>query len=346
MRFEKRSSPEFLERRDRSVFVSERKSWTDHRAWIASCLFHTTFLVVFAFLWKPQSRGTNGEPDRPVGIAVLHQTTSGNEFFLEGGASSASNRASKSTSSVIAVNETAGPPISVDSLIADLLGTENSNATNSNVGEAMGTGLLGNGLSGGTGTSRGAGAGSKTKTSFFGVEGTGASFVFVVDRSDSMNTYDLGPLRAAKREVLKCLETLKDYHQFQIVFYNDSVIAANGNASRMVFATDSDKERATNFVRMMPGAGGTEHLPAIKLGLSMAPDVLFFLTDADDPSLSSSQLADIQQRAVRTKTTIHSIQFNVGEDVGTGSWIRALAEMNRGTYKYVDIAALNEPPKN
>jgi hypothetical protein len=155
-----------------------------------------------------------------------------------------------------------------------------------------------------------------------------------------MNAHGASPLRYAKREMLKSLNALNEYHQFQIVFYNQAPSPMSGSSSggRMIPATDGDKRRATSFVQSMPGDGGTEHIPAIKLGLSMAPDVLFFLTDAEDPSISMTQLVDIQQKALLTGTTIHAIQFNVGAESGDGGWIRALAEMNRGIYKYFDVS--------
>ena len=65
------------------------------------------------------------------------------------------------------------------------------------------------------------------------------------------------------------------------------------------------------------------------------------LTDAAEPALSESQLVEIQSRAERSMTTIHTIQFNRGEATNDGGWIRDLAEMNRGTYRYVDILSLS-----
>ena len=92
-----------------------------------------------------------------------------------------------------------------------------------------------------------------------------------------------------------------------------------------------------------PGDGSTRHLPALKQGLAMVPEVIFFLTDADDPSLTMPQLLEIQRRADLARTTIHTIQFKVGPASNDGSWIRELALMNRGTYTYIDVTSLNSP---
>ena len=333
---------DLLQRRDRSLFVFEQKSWSDFRAWITSCLFHTTLLVLFALLWRPQTRGTSGELDRPVGIAVAHETNQGNEYSLEGGASGAISASATASQSIpLAAIDTAGPPISIENVIAELIG----NQTGASDGRPSQAGTEGSGLSGegGAGSStggRGRGAGTKTKTSFFGVEGSGSSFVYVVDRSDSMNSYNAAPLRYAKRELIKSLESLNEYNQFQIVFYNDSI---SPMSRKMFFATDGDKRRAINFVRTMPGDGGTKHLPALKQALAMSPEVIFFLTDADE-SLTFSQLTEIQERAELSRTTIHTIQFSLGSAPADGGWIRDLAVMNRGSFKYIDVSTINKIP--
>ncbi len=332
---------DLLQRRDRSLFVFEQKSWSDFRAWIASCLVHTTLFVVIALLWRPQTRGTSGELDRPVGIA--HQTNPGDEYSLEGGTSGASSSSAAMSQSVpFALDNTTGPPLSIDNILSELVGNQ-SGSNDNNVGQdgSGGVGLAGGGGTSTSGSGRGPGTGKKTKTSFFGVEGSGSSFVYVVDRSDSMNANESAPLRNAKRELLKSLESLNEYNQFQIVFYNDSLSPLSG---KMIFATDTNKRRAMGFVKGMPGDGGTSHLPALKQALALAPEVLFFLTDADDPRLTLPQLDDIRRRAELTRTTIHTIQFNLGPASNDGSWIKDLAEMNRGTYKYVDVTSINRIP--
>jgi hypothetical protein len=341
-----KTSPDLLSRRNRSVFVLEHKSWSDHRAWLASCLLHTVFLVALGLLWRPIVRGTQGEADRPVGIALVHETNQGNEYFLAGGSNGtadASNERRVVNESSLTVNDASGPPISVENILAELIGNSNSSIdANSSLDGSLGAGLSGDGKSLGSGTGNGVGKGNQTKTSFFGVEGTGASFVFVVDRSESMNVYDAGPLRSAKREMLKSLAALRENHQFQVVFYNDSLSPLTRERG-LLFGSESNLDRAESFIKSMRGDGGTEHIPALKLGLSFGSDVLFFLTDAENPSLSMEQLLDLQRRAERSLTTIHSIQFNVGPAASSGGWIRALAEMNRGTYKYIDVTTINEP---
>ncbi len=330
---------DLLFRRDRSLFVFEQKYWSDFRAWIASCLFHTTLFLLAALLWRPQSRGTSGELERPVGIAVVHQTSDGTQYSLEGGSSGSTGSIAEVARAVsMNIESEAGPPISIESIVSQLAGAQTGPETGT-------SGSQGNGLAGdsglGSGKGSGKGSGLKTKTTFFGVEGSGRSFVYVIDRSDSMNSLGGAPLRFAKREVLKSLESLTEFNQFQIVFYNDSLAPMSRG---LLFAEDKNKRKASDFVRNMPGDGSTAHFPALRQGLAMVPEVLFFLTDADDPSLSRGQLLEIQKRAELSRTTIHSIQFNAGPATNDGSWIKELAEMNRGTYSYIDVTSISTLP--
>ena len=68
---------------------------------------------------------------------------------------------------------------------------------------------------------RGTQTGGTTSTGVFGVEGEGSKFVYVFDRSGSMQGFQGRPLAAAKRELITSLESLESVHQFQVIFYNE-----------------------------------------------------------------------------------------------------------------------------
>jgi hypothetical protein len=270
---------------------------------------------------------------------VAHQANGHEEFYLTGGgaksAAAASKEAADAAMAQAAVaSEEAGPPVSLSELMDGLVGKADSGGSD---------GAAGDGLAGlGTGTN-GIGSGQgKSTTTFMGLRGTGSSFVYVLDRSGSMLEFDGAPMRTAKRELLNSIQSLSPKNQFQVVFYNESPGALNpGTAGgKMLQANDINKDKAIRFVQAIAPQGGTEHIPGLKMGLSFSSDVLFFLTDAAEPAMNESQLLEIQSRAERSLTTIHTIQFNRGPETNDGGWIRALAEMNRGTYRYVDILSL------
>jgi hypothetical protein len=133
---------------------------------------------------------------------------------------------------------------------------------------------------------------------------------------------------------------LKSINQFQIVFYNESANIYRGSASKttqLIFATDVEKQSAMSYIKAMTGAGGTEHVPALKLGTKLSPDVIFFLTDAADPSLTASEVADIVERCHSRGTTIHAIEFGTGPTPGSDRWIERLSQKTGGKYRYLDV---------
>src|SRR5689334_8306976 len=119
------------------------------------------------------------------------------------------------------------------------------------------------------------------KTQLFGVSAEGGSFVYVFDRSLSMQG---PPLAAAKRELLESLKRLKRVQQFQILFYNQD--AKLMQPRQMVFADENGLRQAESYIASVQPSGATDHVQALQLALKMGPSVIFFLTDADEPQLS------------------------------------------------------------
>ena len=72
----------------------------------------------------------------------------------------------------------------------------------------------------------------------------------------------------------------------------------------------------------------------------MKPDVIFFLTDAAEPQLSSSQLEKIRQKNNRVGATIHAIEFGAGPNQGGVNFLMRLAGQNGGSHVYVDVTGL------
>ena len=131
------------------------------------------------------------------------------------------------------------------------------------------------------------------------------------DRSDSMNGFSGRPLRAAKSELIRSLKSMTDQQRFQIIFYNDgpTPFRIGGLPMEMIPGEPAYLQRAENYVRSISAFGGTQHLGALKMALRMGPDVIFFLTDARIPRLSVTELREIKNRALRSGTTIHAIEF-------------------------------------
>ena len=308
-------------------------------AWLLSLILHVALLVALGVLWSPRPKGTGGPPERPVGVAVVYESASGEEYFLSGSgpAAEASSETTPAAGGLASSLPASNPSAAnAEALLAELLPAVGPGAAQA----AQAAGSMG--LDEGGAALGGDRNVPKVKTSVFGIEGEGTRFLYVFDRSESMLGYGGAPLRSAKSELLTSLQSLGPVHQFQIVFYNDSPLPFGGLASggpKLLKGDDRSKAAATQFVRDISAIGGTQHLDALRMALNMAPDVIFFLTDADS-SPAAKDIDSLQSRAARYGTTIHGIQFGSGPSRNNGGWIRLLSEGTGGQFRYVDVSRL------
>jgi hypothetical protein len=184
--------------------------------------------------------------------------------------------------------------------------------------------------------------GGKARVGLFGLVSEGYKFVYVFDRSGSMGGDGRNSLRAVKAELLESLKALDTVHQFQIIFYNEHAKLFNpsGMPGHLAFATDQNKQQAVRFVESIQAEGGTDHEEALRLAVRMHPDVIFFLTDADDPKLTPAQLEKIRRQAAGT--IINTIEFGPGPKPAEASFLEELAHQNGGNYLYIDISKYDE----
>jgi hypothetical protein len=179
---------------------------------------------------------------------------------------------------------------------------------------------------------------SQTQVSVFGVTGTGTKFVYLFDRSASMEG---APLTAAKRQLVQSLESLESVHQFQIIFFNSlpHPIDITG-VGRMAFATDQNKQLARNTIGNVTADLGTDRRLALKKAISFGPDVIFFLTDADD-EMPPSELAEIERANGRVGAAICVIEFGRHTAPTRENFLMRLARQSGGQYGYVNTMMLS-----
>jgi len=192
--------------------------------------------------------------------------------------------------------------------------------------------------------SSGAGTGGNSRSGkvnvrVFEAEGKASSFVFVFDRSGSMSEFGGKPMRAAKSELIKSIEPLGAVHKFNIIFYNEQPLVWKAGKT-LVFANDINKDSAVRFIEGTVASGGTRHYPALQEALSLAPEVIFFLTDGDEnDKISPGEMEGIAKRNNRIGAQINVIQFGTGEK-RQSEFLRILAAQNRGQYVYVNVIQL------
>jgi hypothetical protein len=298
-------------------------------AWALSLLLHLSLLTILGMFWTTRPHGTSGQRGGPVGIAIVVDAIGEEQYFLMDQAQT-SEVATEASATGLPTMEAAREE--QDALLSGLLprmdDTGGANAAG-DLGLATGNVALPSG-----------GRAGAVKAQLFGVEGEGSRFIYVIDRSDSMNGFQGKPMQRAKAELLQSLESLGPTHQFQIIFYNDAPTAYGGSSPRgpqLLRGDERSKQSAAKFVRETIATGGTNHIDALRMAISMAPDVVFFLTDGDLPKPSSSTLENILTRANRSGSTIHCIQFGEGPRTVRSSWISYLAESSGGNFRYIDV---------
>lgn len=171
----------------------------------------------------------------------------------------------------------------------------------------------------------------------YGIRDEAEKFAYVLDRSGSTGG---AVLAAEKAELLASLAQLGPGQQFQIIFYNEApqVFHSDAPGGRLQFATPENKEAARRFIQSIEADGGTAHDAALSLAIRMQPDVIYFLSDADRPGLTASQLERFQRMAAGIR--IHAIQFGEEPRAAAGSFMRELAGKNDGQFKYIPVAEL------
>jgi hypothetical protein len=186
------------------------------------------------------------------------------------------------------------------------------------------------GTEAGTGTGSGQGGGGGT-TAFFHVTAHGQAIVYVIDRSASMGLN--GALTAAQRELRASLERLPPTARFQVIAYNRSAEPLHvGGRADLLPATPDNKARAAALVAALRAEGGTEHLAALRRALALRPDVIYFLTDADD--LRPDQVLAITQLN-HGRTIIHALELRPEERRRRGAALPVLAQNNHGEYRAI-----------
>jgi hypothetical protein len=174
--------------------------------------------------------------------------------------------------------------------------------------------------------------GAKAATSFFGVPALGQRIVYVLDRSGSMGLHRA--LETARRELETSLARLPKTASFQVIEYNSTAAALVGRVDQFLPATAENIRLATAALEALPASGTTKHLPALLMALGLRPDVIFFLTDADD--LDDADRVQVT-RINGGRSVIHTIELTLMNRGRPDMPMQRLARDNRGSYQPIDL---------
>ena len=182
------------------------------------------------------------------------------------------------------------------------------------------------------GASKLGGVGGPGDTTFMDVSAIGKTFVYVIDTSSSMSG---GRLKLAQSQLKKSLRLLQPNQQFGVIFYNEyrtPLMLPRQGDRVMHYATEFNKLAASHSIDRIRGDAGTEHKAALLEALRLKSDVIYFLTDGDEPELSPADLREIAKQT--GKTTIHVIKFgDSAVESRPTSWLEKLAAQSYGEFR-------------
>jgi hypothetical protein len=191
-------------------------------------------------------------------------------------------------------------------------------------------------LLGGTGKGTGEGTGEESGgvadpglgAAFFGSQGAGKTFIYIVDMSGSMYG---GRFERARRELISSIEKLNPEQSFHVFFFSDQTFPLfyPKPANSLIKANSSNKKKAVRWIRAREPGGLTNPIMSLRSALELKPDVIFLLTDGevDDPDQVRKIIQDNNVR-----TTIHTIAFENEDGANT---LERIAKENRGSFRFV-----------
>lgn len=163
--------------------------------------------------------------------------------------------------------------------------------------------------------------------SFFGTRSKGKRFVFVIDKSGSMNNQ--GRLGKAKRELIATLRSLKPEARFMVYFFDQG--AEPMPVTSMMAATPENIAWAARWIEGRGVGGSTDPRDALRFTFNLKPDTVWLLTDgqfADDDEVLKQIRTANSNAAIRINTV--AFKDKSGEAV-----LKQIAAENDGSYRFV-----------
>ena len=332
--------------------LPEQPGWLqDINSMLVSASVHLTLLIVLGLLTVAGSGGGRGEKlVMSLGGNHAEESDSGDALSADIAPIEDSSAAAVAADDLAAAFGPASEmemstPLATDVAPPDAIpakSAEVSGGAAGSIGDTAGMSMeemaaaIDKSLGGTSGKARGGGGngdGGSTKaaTEFFGIGGSGQTFVYVVDGSDSMN--ENGKFERARYELLHSIEQLGKDQRYYVIFYNDKAYPMD--ADKPLLATQDNLAQTTNWINRVEPGGGTNPLPALVFALSLRPDAIYFLSDGQFDPATIQQLRSRNRQNLRLQMRqipIHTIAFF---DRFAEGLMRTIARNSGGEYRFV-----------
>lgn len=115
---------------------------------------------------------------------------------------------------------------------------------------------------------------------FMGTEGKGSKFVFIIDKSGSMQLPFRGHTRfsTACGHLVQFISGLTPNQEFQVIFYDDQHHPMPP-INRLIVGNPSNKNLAIQWIQTQQSGGGTSPHASLQAALAMKPDTVWLLAD-------------------------------------------------------------------
>ncbi len=272
-------------------------------SFLVSLVVHINVLVLLAAIWMMQKKD-----DQTIGLISTIAEQPGESDAME-------SLIVESLSQANMVNEQSTEPLVAEDQISPI-STQLTTSTSLTLKISLGDGNNASGIQVGT-------------AGFFGARTAGESFVFIVDNSGSMRGERF---YRAVMELNSAINGLQKDQKFFVFFYNSVAVPMPVSGFRKLQpASDRRKKRAVQWIARQQTMGGTMPQEAVKMGLKMKPQVIFFLTDGIMPRDVRTTFQKYNTRSIRTIVHTIAFQSRVGEPI-----LKGIAEDHEGRYRYVE----------
>ena len=184
---------------------------------------------------------------------------------------------------------------------------------------------------------------------YFGTIASGDRFVYVLDRSTSMDAttgkHNTSRFDRARAELLRSVEQLDQDQSFYVVLFSSGMqrmFDDDTAVPEMLRATQDNKARLRKWMLSVGTAGGTEPAEAIRFALSLRPSAVFMLSDGEfngtpvagngNMFQADPKIAKLLGRDRHGSTPIHTFAY---EDPRSRGNMEALASATGGRYRYI-----------